>query len=472
MLDLPQHAALINTFKQICLGNQQFTEIFEINWFVPYWTGYLLVYFLTFLFPIKIAIKIVVSLSVITIPLLSGVLFRKVGADERFKWLVIPSTMGFTFYLGFLNYLVALPFGMLLLIFTVRFDRNPSLKNGVLIALYSVFLFFCHVIVLGYVSLLALAYLAGANYNYKKFKTLIFRYLPYTTPLPLIAMWLLKTTTPVDYTHISPLQVIFHYDLRRFSVLIEGVTGFDSFFYPFILIVCALIIVFPFITKARFNKSPARWFPLVVGIFLFFFFPFFAFGTACLYPRFGGFLTILWFLVWDPSENKTNSWHWTVIAMVFVWVLLNVFRFNLFDKDAKGFDQIMAAMEPEKKVLSMIVEPESPYFKFHGHANLYMNFSSWYGALHNGFVDNSFAAFGGMAIRYKVDRRQKLVNIHHGRGWPLQFRWQDHYGALYDYFIVRAKKDMSEELFKEKRNAVALKAQSGMWWLYENKERK
>ncbi len=44
-------------------------------------------------------------------------------------------------------------------------------------------------------------------------------------------------------------------------------------------------------------------------------------------------------------------------------------------------------------------------------------------------------------------------------------------GASYDYFLVKASFDVSQEIFKERRGAVELVARSGWWWLYRNVER-
>jgi hypothetical protein len=57
-------------------------------------------------------------------------------------------------------------------------------------------------------------------------------------------------------------------------------------------------------------------------------------------------------------------------------------------------------------------------------------------------------------------------------GWyPTEFQWEANGGARYDYFLVKAPVDISNEIFKEKRGAVELVTRSGWWWLYRNLER-
>ena len=68
--------------------------------------------------PITVATQVIVTASVLAIPLLTGRLLRVVGADERWKWLAIPCSFGFAFYWGFLSFLVAAPLALLFLIRT------------------------------------------------------------------------------------------------------------------------------------------------------------------------------------------------------------------------------------------------------------------------------------------------------------------------------------------------------------------
>ena len=67
MVDIPQHASQIATLKQIleCADNDNL-RAFEINWFTPYLTGYLLGTALLTVFPIQVAIKLLLSAAMLT----------------------------------------------------------------------------------------------------------------------------------------------------------------------------------------------------------------------------------------------------------------------------------------------------------------------------------------------------------------------------------------------------------------------
>ncbi len=113
MVDMPQHAAQITALRELWQGNESFTRLFEINWFTPYLLGYLVLAGLAMVLPITFASQLLVSASLVALPLLTGRLLRTAGADERWKWLAIPCSFSFAFYWGFLSFIVAAPLALL-----------------------------------------------------------------------------------------------------------------------------------------------------------------------------------------------------------------------------------------------------------------------------------------------------------------------------------------------------------------------
>ena len=85
-----------------------------------------------------------------------------------------------------------------------------------------------------------------------------------------------------------------------------------------------------------------------------------------------------------------------------------------------------------------------------------------------GIVDFNFANFISQMVRY----RRCTTRMTDELGWdPAEFDWQANGGERYDYFIVRSRSDISEEIFKEQRDSVELVTRSGWWWLYRNLHR-
>ena len=96
MTDLPQHGAQIALLREM-LHPQQFAFAgdFDINWFTPYLFGYMLAYVLVPLIGIVAAIKTVVSLALVALPLSTALIMRETGTDRRWALLAIPAMYGF-----------------------------------------------------------------------------------------------------------------------------------------------------------------------------------------------------------------------------------------------------------------------------------------------------------------------------------------------------------------------------------------
>lgn len=456
-IDIPGHVAQATALGELFRGSPAFSELFEINWFTPYLTGTLILYLLSLAMPVGIAIKLVFSIIIVAIPILSGKLLEALQGDSRWKWLIIPSTYSFAFYWGFYPFLVAVPLGLILLLLTIRFNRQPNVALGFGIAAYSIFLLLSHLLVLGFSSLLALAWLAGSNY--RNIRRLIVLSLPYTAPLPLIGLWLADTQSSATY--MSNNIVAFGPMTLRLQELIIQPSGLDGKFFIVSLLVTAVIIGMPFVARAKLTRKPERWAMAICGFGTFMIFPAYALGTAFLYQRFGLYLPLLWFMLWDKPNAETYRWHWVGMVAVVLWASTNVMRFAAFNVETRDFDKIVAVMEPGKRAAAMVAANRSRHFTY----PVYMHFPSWYQAEKRGIVDFNFGMFYGTMARYKSAKQPPYGDA---LAWnPGAFRWDENNGDTYDYFVVRADVDVSAPIFKEHRSAVKLVAREGWWWLYK-----
>lgn len=459
-IDMPQHAAQIAALREIWQGNEAFTQLFEVNWFTPYLLGYLLLYALSLVVPIAVAAQIVVSLAVLAMPLLTGQLLRAAGADERWKWLAIPCSFSFAFYWGFLSFLVAAPLALLFWIQTIRFVNAPTVKRGVMIALFSIFLFFSHVIVLGFASLVALGYVFGRSL--RDVKTLVLRALPYTAPIPLIVIWLASAYRAVPTASTEP--TIYGSFMERVAQLLLQPAGHDGFTL-ITLLVTATIVLLPPLAGSTFSHRPERWLPFALGLLVFVAAPRYVITTAYFFQRLGLFLVPLWLLAWDPPTRPGRRLDWVPAVIVLLWSFTNIGRFAGFARESETFRDVMAAMQPGRRVASMVDDKSSQFFAW----PVYLHFPAWYQATGRGIVDFNFADFYSSMVRYKKDAGPRITDP---LAWyPTAFQWDVYGGARYDYFLVKAPVDISNEIFKEKRGSVELVTRSGWWWLYRNLER-
>jgi hypothetical protein len=461
MVDLPQHAAQIAALREIAAGNPTFTQLFEINWFTPYLFGYLLLYLVSMVLPVTVATQLLVSCAIVAVPLLTGPMLRAAGADERWKWLTIPASFSFAFYWGFLSFMVSFPIALLFLLNAIRYAQTPNLRHGALIALFAIFLFFCHIIVLAFTSAVALGYVLGGSP--RNIRSFIVRMAPFAAPLPLICAWFLLTYQTDQVAREAP--VVWGPVLNRFIMLLIQPAGREALSPLFCTVVTGSVVLLPYLGGSRLSRRPERWLPFALGLLLFFAVPAFAFNTGFLYERLGLFLAPLWLLAWNEPATPTRRLEWACILVVVFWVFASVARFAAFARESESFRAIVTQIEPGKRVASMVFDNASALFA----TPVYMHFPAWYQASRGGVVDFNFADFFPQPVRYRADAGPRIAEQ---LAWyPTAFDWQAHGGARYDYFLVKASFDISPEIFKERRNSVELVARSGWWWLYRNVER-
>jgi hypothetical protein len=456
MVDLPGHAAMLTAIREMIHGNESFTAEFSLDWYSPYLTGLALFYAFSSVLPMTVAAKVVVSVSVVLTSLLTGTLLREVGADARLKWLAIPASYSLALYWGFLSYVAALPVALWLLVATVRFDRSPTIRRGVGVAALTLLAFFSHIIAMGFACLWALCYMAGARYSDPR--GLVVRWLPYTAPLPLIALWFTRSSESIEGFANAPY--VYGLLSDRLRLLITQPAGFDGV-SVFSVVMTTAVIALPALCGARLSPKPERWLPFVIGLAVYFAFPSFAYRTGFIYERLGVFLVPLWLTMWDARDGHRGRGDWLAMFLVVVWVGLNTARFAGFAHETRAFDAVLERMEPGKRVAAFVVDNGSRHF-----ANpVYLHFVNWYQAVKGGIVDFNFADF--QSIVQRPDRTAPRVD--ETLAWaPWLFDWQSHGGSRYDYFLVRAGADFAPVIFKNRLDSVELIAQADSWWLYRN----
>ncbi len=455
-VDLPGHAAQAVALGQLWRDNPVYEQLFVINWLTPYLSSTVLLAVLALIMPVNLAIKLIVSAIVVATPVLIGRVLKAFGGDPAWRWLAIPSVYSLALFWGFWPFLFSIPLGLILLLLTARFDRQPTWQMALGIAGFSLLLLVSHLLVLSFCSLLALAWLSGQHYRQPL--RLILRCLPFAAPLPFIGLWMYSVSSgdsymAADYMVFRPLSM-------RLHELVTQASGLDGKFKVISYLMFATLVALPLVSRLRLTRSPGKWLMVAAGSAVFFGFPSFAMGTALLYERFGLFMPLLWLLLWEPSPTANTRWHWVGMLIVSVCIVANMLRFAAFDVQARGFDAIVAQMPAGKRVASLSPQIRSNQFA----APVFMHFNSWYQAEQRGVVDFNFAMFDVTPVRYRAQTKPPFGDA---LAWsPFSFDWQRNGGNQYDYFLSRSPVDEGNAIFKADADKVEVVGNAGWWWLY------
>jgi len=461
MVDLPQHAAQITSLQELWAGNPVFDKEFEINWFTPYVVTYVLFFVLSTIVSVPLASKLLVTVAVISIPLMTGALLRELGGDVRLRWLAIPGAISFAFYWGFLSFMCAVPLGMFFVLRTIQYERDPGVRNGSILAVLSVTLFFTHVLVLGVASLISLAYLVAARYRHPK--ALVFLSIPYMAALPVIFVWGMLTYS--GETHVQNAPLIFGEISQRLFYFLTAPTGVD-FFRPVPTTIVALILYLsPILIGAEPTRDPRRWAMFGTVLIVFLIFPSNAFRTAFLFERFGIFLLPFWVMVWDRPGQVRKYVDLIPMTAVVLIASLNIMRFSAFNVEVSHFDRVVKTIDEGSRVAFVVGKRSSMHFYF----PVYLHHGVWAQSTRKSVVDFNFSYFYPTVVRFRQGRQ---TGINEQFSWyPFNFSWEEYGGDAYDYFLFHADQDLSAELFRERSAMLPQIAQSGRWWLYRNDAR-
>src|SRR6185436_20131207 len=80
--------------------------------------------------PIPVAGRIVLATYVVGTPLALAAVLRAFGRDERLAWFAVPLVYNRLFFMGFVPFLIGVPFWLLTIAATERSFRGPPLTRG------------------------------------------------------------------------------------------------------------------------------------------------------------------------------------------------------------------------------------------------------------------------------------------------------------------------------------------------------
>jgi len=457
MLDIPIHAVQIATFLRLLSGTEHFESLFRINWFTPYWSGYLITALWGLFLPISTAIKCTLSMAVAATPWAASRLRSLVNKNSYFDWLFLPIGYGFAFQWGFLNYIIGIPLTLLFLEYSIRYLAAPRLKTGIIIFIWAHLLFITHILLLLFSLSIIISIEALTS---KKFQKSINTLIPILLSIPTIIIWFIYTRSIEPQTS-SPISWVITPN-RLIAVFITPAGCFS--FWAIALICFSVILKPPPLPKMNIFK---HWqtIPLLYAFLITLYGPSLVFGTAYLCERFGAFLLPFYAFAYKDKENESTSFNkknHLVLCPIFAFIIIaiNSYESIKFESELTGLRKIIRIMEPNKKLISLIYDYNNP-----SHITpILLHTPSWYFAEKGGLGNRYYSTFN-MIIRYKKNAPTTVSDIQKNIQWePQSFNWNQD-GKYYDYFILHGDISKYHTVYEGIKNLHLLYT-DGKWWLY------
>lgn len=483
LCDFAQHAGQVALLRDLLAHQSPWASIIRVNFFTPYLIGYGLTLLLSYLMPISIALKVVVTCAYLGFVACSMLLRRHFGSDERLDWLAVPSFFGFAFLWGFVTYLVAAPIGFLFILLADRYAAAPSRRRAAGLFALGIVLFFSH----GLIFLFACAVgLLALRIRHERL-SIVARHIG-----PYVLLGMLSVCYAIATYERDPLLALKSYlphpiwglpFARPFNFLrMPLVADQNILTEPLFAVFSLFMFLTPWLLGDRVNKltrSAIAPFLVVVGVFLYV--PSVAMKTAFLYERFALFVLPTYALMFRAAQPASSdvivhrasrpTWRIPETAVmvtlaVCCWSVLGVqaVRMERFAAESAPFETILDAMEPGQRALSMVFQTNSEAFN---NPWSYTHYPLWYQAERHGFVDMNFAWFLPQIARFRPGKTPAVRP-----SWeftPETFNWKRDGGRNYRYFIVRDAMPLPAGFFANAECDVQLVRTAAEWSLYERK---
>ena len=474
MVDFPQHVAQISALKDFISGVSLWQNQLSLNLLTPYYAAYFPSFLLSYIMTPLVAFKVVMTLSFLAFISACLFLMKEMSANLKIgKWLILPSFFGFAWGYGFVNFLAAVPYGLLYIIYARRYAHTdePPAKQAALLVLYVGGLLLSHGLILFFsVFIAGLVVLERTRFN-------LLRGLTYVTPYIILVglMFLYVGLSSLFAPHSGDHAIVMGSWLSRllsmpYFIVSNQLNALSG--------IIGLLMLFPvglMILSSKHQKrsiSPERLVPLLgIGI-VWFALPHIGWGTAYLFQRFGVFMLPFFALV-IPSVQQTgqskmstslrHSAQAIAIATSICFFCFQGERALSYAQESLDTRAVIDALPPSKSVLRLYHENEG-YSILDGDL-LHQHDLVWYQVEKQGWVLPNFASFHPEVIHYTPNA---ILQQYSGR---LEFdAIEDRASSnaafpfhLFDYIIIR---ETGETIPPSIEQNLCPHRQIGLWRIF------
>jgi hypothetical protein len=468
-VDFPQHVAQLSAWAHLDDPAYGFARQFEVNRATPYLLGYILARPFVLWVGALAALKLVVLLAALANVAAYAVLLRTVEQDPWVSLLGYPLTFGFSFYFGFLSFLLATPLIVTAAALAVRYARRPQWQGGLFLATVLGTTLLTHGLAFGVATLVSFAVYVGEG-GPSRWRS-VRSFWPFFLPTLVAMPWLIgfgrtgvSSGHPYQWAPRDLPGGLIHVGIRAFdlpaNLLSVGQVDWLAGVVGFWLIVVAALSV------GRYTRSWHRWALYLVAMVGYLLCPFQVLGVAFVYERFAALVIPGMILLAGPSAPMfgPRTRRALVALLSLTWLAILMSRARAFNIEASDFDVAVADLPPRLRVRPLIVEARGSAFP---DVPAYLHFPAYYQAERGGYLGYSFARYSVMLIRYRagVD-----LGMAEDAEWKPELFDAAREVPLYDCFMIRADQDMGTALFQAAPQAVHLAAHAGKWWIYRTSD--
>ena len=463
LTDLPQHAGQIALWRDLLAGHSAWANLVRVNLFTPYLIGYGLALPFAAVLPIAIAVKVVLCLALLSFVAGCMGLRRLFDGDRRLDWLFPASFFCCAFQWGFMTFLVASPVAFVFLIVAYRFSTQPTRRRGTWLTLTGVALLFSHGLL--FVAMLPIgALLALWKWRQMRMPDILRVVSPFAVLCVICLAFRLISAQAEGAMRYD--EVVFGPNLfLKGMAQLLFITSVDTGSTRIGLLLAAALMAAPFALGCRLRSGPAAA-PMLGLIAITLALPSYAFQTAMLFHRFALFILPFYALLFEvpkPAARRGAAWAvaWPIAACWAV-LALQAERIAAFATEARPFETVLDAAQPNARALSLIFDRESPAAD---NDTVYAHFPLWYEADKGGFVDFNFAEFHPQVVRFQAGKTPD-----YGKDWtwfPHRFVGTADHLRPYRYVFVRGSKDDVGNLVAQSACALSVVVTDHEWTLLE-----
>jgi len=457
LIDLPQHAAQVSMWQRMGTPGTLESRSLELNWFTPYLLAYSLARILAVVVSVHTAFVTLATIAVVALPLSILFAVRHVGGHP---WWALPGfalAFNFSFHWGFLNFALGTPIAVVFFVLVLRYVEEPSRKRLAGCLALLCFTLLTHVLIFGLCGLVAAIIMLSEA---ESLREAAIRAGVLALPLPLVGWWLWSMRATEAMTSTPPVWKL---GPERLLHLLEYQLGTEADARPDRLVVAAVLLSYPLLAGGRFTHERRRAIPLVVVLALALFAPHEAMGTTFIAGRYTAFLLPTLVLALDDrapaADQRRRRLAMAVAPLVTMgWLVTLCVRFWRYDQRTAGFHDVLAALEPNRRLLYFSMYPRDPTLE----RPVFVHFGQWYAVERGGIADFSFAQNFPALVRYLPEA---APNLPHDFEWrPQLFVAAEHRAEIYQYFLARAPADPTPVLAARVPGRLWLVANERGWW--------